>query len=196
MFDFSVFLIEDFFPKGFCTFDGRTADGVVSGSFVFLQADLGKVSCRFVVLVLGPTFEGVVVAFVAVEPNGQEQMGGVLDGFFGRAQDLVIGCGGVFAIRARGSEDLVSELVVGFVGRKAVADPIFEFGCTFFTEELRVDLEQIGPFVGPVIDEPIAADEFIDNTIAFDSAFGRIGQKRPDRFGGRRNACEVQGHSP
>ena len=70
VFDFAVLFVEDFFPKGFCTFDSRTADGVVSGSFVFLQANLGKVSCRFVVLVLGPTFEGVVVAFVAVEANG------------------------------------------------------------------------------------------------------------------------------
>ena len=123
-------------------------------------------------------------------------MGGVLDGFFGRAQDLVIGCGGVFAIGARGSEDLVSELVVGFIGRKAVADPIFEFGCTLFAQELRVDLEQVGPFVRPVIDEPIAADELIDDPIAFDSTFGRIGQKRSDRFGGRWNARKVQGHSP
>ena len=73
--DFAVFFVEDFFPQWLCTFDGCASDGAVSRGFVFLQADLGEISSRFIVLVLGPALKGVVVAFVAVEPYGQEQVG-------------------------------------------------------------------------------------------------------------------------
>jgi hypothetical protein len=60
-------------------FDGRCRRSSCPATrYILLAADLGEVGERLVVLVLRPALERMVVALVAVEPHGQEQVRGVL----------------------------------------------------------------------------------------------------------------------
>ncbi len=78
--DFAVWSLSDTISySGLAAFDGRAADFLVAaGPGSFLQSDLGEERRHLVVLVLRPAFEGMIVALVAVEADGQEQMRGVL----------------------------------------------------------------------------------------------------------------------
>ena len=70
-----------------------------------LEADLREEGGRLVILVLGPALERVIVALVAVEPNGQEELGRVLHGGRRLAEDLEIGGRRVVLVRAGGRHD-------------------------------------------------------------------------------------------
>ena len=69
MFDFRSARIGHFLVEWFGSFHSRTADGLFAGRFVFLQRDLREIGGCFVILVLRPTFKGMIVAFIAVESN-------------------------------------------------------------------------------------------------------------------------------
>ena len=72
---------------------------------VTLQADLGEVGGGFVILILRPALERVIVAFVAVEAGGEEQVRGVLHDHVRLTQNLKIRSRRVILVRARGGQD-------------------------------------------------------------------------------------------
>ena len=91
-----------------------------------LEVGLGEECGEMIVLVLGPAFERVVVALVAVEARAEEEVGGVFHGLRRRAEDLVVGGGGVFLVGTLGGEDVADEVVVGDVVFHLLADPVAE----------------------------------------------------------------------
>ena len=141
MFHFSGASIGHFFVQRFCAFDSRATDGLVARFIVLFQRDLRKERGSLVVLILGPSFKWMVMAFVAVEPNSEKQVGGVFKGIFWGSQDFVVRSGWVFAIGAGCSNDLVHELVIGLIASHTLADPFSEFCSPFFAQELRIDLQ-------------------------------------------------------
>jgi hypothetical protein len=127
-----------------------------------------------VILVLGPAFERVVVALVAVEAGGEEEVGGVLHRLGGRAEDSSSRlAAGLSRLEPEAVSIFPDELVVGRVGGDFLADPIAETFRAFFAEELAVHLEEVGPFVGPVVDVVGGADQAFDEGVAL--AAGRAG---------------------
>ena len=73
-----------------------------------------------------------------------------------------------------------------------LADPVAEGLDALVAEELAVDLEQVGPLVGPVLDVLAAADELVDQFVAL-GALGRgVGEEGARRLGGRRQAGQVE----
>ena len=143
-------------------FDGRAADHRVAAGRIFRSIHLGEEGRQVVVLVLRPAFERMVMALVAVEARGQEQVRRVLHQRFGRAQRFVIRCGRVSFRRAAGGEDLAGELVVRCVGSDFAANPAAERGRAFDAEILAVHHQEVGPLVGPEIDVVVVADELVD----------------------------------
>ena len=75
----------------------------------------GRSTRPVVILVLRPALERMIVALVAVEAHGQEQVRRVLHQRRRVAEDLVIGGGRIFEVRAAGGQDLVGKLVVGLI---------------------------------------------------------------------------------
>jgi len=78
---------------------GRAADLLALKLGVFLPADLCEERGQIVILVLRPTLEWVVVALIAVEAHGQEQLRRVFHGRVGVAQNLVVACWRVVEVR-------------------------------------------------------------------------------------------------
>ena len=74
--------------------------------------EAGEVGGSFIVLVLRPSLEGMVVALVAVETGRQEEMGRVLHGSLRSPQDLVVGGGRIRLVRTARGQDLSDEIVV------------------------------------------------------------------------------------
>ena len=67
--NFYVARVGDFFIKRLSPFDGRSTDGSVARRFILFERYLREVRGRFIVLILGPFFERVIVALVAIESN-------------------------------------------------------------------------------------------------------------------------------
>src|SRR5436309_1477906 len=81
---------------------------------------------------------GVVVALVAVEAHGEEELRGVLHDRVGGAEHLVVAGGRVVEVGARGGQHAVDELVVGHVRGDRLANPGAEGGGPLHAEELAV----------------------------------------------------------
>ena len=189
-----VFL--DDLKERFCAFDRRPAEFASVAGGVFLEAELREIGRRLVILILGPALEGMVVAFVAVEPRGEEKMRRVFQGLRRLAQGLPVTGGGIVLVGAAGGHDVPHELVVGHVLFERRPDPAAEPLGALFPEELGVYLKQIAPFVGPVLHEIDAAHQLIHQRLAFDAAFPRIRQKTAQLFGGRGQPGKIQGDAP
>ena len=188
--------------------DGRAADRLAAaGSGRPCRPTWAKYAASLVVLVLRPALERVVVALVAVEPDGQEQLRRVLHRRRpGRGGSCSTTAGGFSRVRPAGRQDLARR-----TGRRAcssatcVADPLAEGGGALVAEELAVDLEQVGPLVRPVLDVVVAADQPVDQRVALGSRVaacrrGRPGRRRPSaagrsgrgrRGGGTRRRCRA-----
>ena len=74
----------------------------------------------------------------------------------------------------------------------ACLDPLAKRRGALVAEELAVDLQQVGPFVGPVLDEIRAADQLVDQLVAFDLAGPGVLQELADRFRFGRQAGQVE----
>ena len=93
--------VKDFFVQRFFALHRCAADGFVAAIFVVLfQSDLSEVGGSLIVLILRPSFEGMVVAFVAVESGGQPEMGGVFHDLVRCTEDLIIAGGRVVLVGA------------------------------------------------------------------------------------------------
>ena len=86
VFDLALLRIGDDFVQRLASFDGRAADHRIAAGRIFGPIDLGEVRGQVIILVLRPALEGMVVALVAVEARGEEQVRGVLHQRFGRAE--------------------------------------------------------------------------------------------------------------
>ena len=186
-----VFVVGDFVER-LGAFDGGAGDGLVAGGGVFFEIYAGEKGGELEILVLGPAFEGVVVAGVAVEAGGEEEVGGVLHRLGGGAENFVVTRGGVFAVGAGRGEDFLGELIVGRVGGDFLADPVAETFRALFAQELAVHLEEVGPFVGPVVDVVGRADEAVDDGVAFPAGRAGVGEEFADLGGSGREAGEVE----
>ena len=76
--DFARARVGDHLVERLGRLDLGAADHPSATSRVRLQADLREEGRSLVVLVLSPTLERMIVALVAVEPHGQEELGRVL----------------------------------------------------------------------------------------------------------------------
>ena len=103
--DFAFAGVLHDFVKRNSSFNGGAADGFTSLSRIALKSDLRKERGGLVILVLVPALEGMVVALVAVEAGGEEEVGGVLHRLFGLAQDLEVGGGGIGLVGTARGED-------------------------------------------------------------------------------------------
>src|SRR5262245_53255919 len=93
MLDLAFLGIGDDFIQWPAFFYSRSADLALAARRIARAIDLGKVGREVVVLILRPALEGMVVALVAVEARGEEQMRRVLHQGFRRAERLeVCGC--------------------------------------------------------------------------------------------------------
>ena len=68
----------------------------------------------------------------------------------------------VVDVGAAGSQNLTSKLVVRLILRDPVLDPISQSRGPFFAQKLAIDLQEVGPFVGPVLNVFATADEAAD----------------------------------
>ena len=172
--------------------DRRAADLLVPGGRIGLQFQPGEERGGLEVLVLRPAFERVIVALVAVEPHAEEQMGSVFHRVQRIAEDLVVRGGRVLAVRSAGGQDFAHELVVRLARGQLSADPLAKFGGTLRTQELAVDLQQVGPLVRPVLDEILAADQLIHQLVAFRPGVAGVGQELAHGVGRRRQSGQIQ----
>ena len=83
---------------------------------------------------------------------------------------------------ALGGDETGDHFVPGGVGLHVFANPGVVGLHRGWTELRTVDQEQVGPFVGPVIDEFRAGEERVDQSSAFVSA--GVFEERFDFFGG------------
>ena len=146
------------FVKRLGILDRAAADLFTFALGVFLQGHLGEISGQMIVLILGPALEGMIVAFVAIEPRGEEKMGRILHRLRGRAENLPITGRRILASRACRGQNFASKLIVGRVLLDLVANPRAEQVGAFGPQELAIALEEIGPFIGPKINVLRAAN--------------------------------------
>ena len=156
---------------------------------------MGKKRSGLVVLILSPSFKRVIVALVAIEPDAQEEVRGVFHHRGRVAQDLVIVGGRVLFGASGGDQNRLHELVVGDVFLNLIANPGPECDGAFRGEELAIDLQKVGPFVGPVVHERLAADQLVDCSRSFFTGRFCVGQEGFDFVGGRWKAGQIKIHA-
>ncbi len=192
--DLAFLPVKNFLIKGLGPLNRRAADLAVLALGVGLQPHPGEVGGGLVILVLSPALEGVVVTLVAVEPDRQEQLRGVLHRGVRVAQNLVVRRRRMLPVRARGGHDLAHELVVRHVLVNLVANPAAERHRSLGAQVLPVHLQQVGPLVRPVVDELGRADQPVHQRLALGLRLRRIVQERPQVLGRGRQAGQVQIH--
>src|SRR5687768_9584517 len=79
-----------------------------------------------VVIVLGPAFVGVVVAFGALKAGAKKDLGGGFGARRGIAVRPIVICGWVPISAAARGQDLAGELIKGPIGGDALAYPMME----------------------------------------------------------------------
>ena len=175
--DFTCILLINYFVKGFPPFHSRPSNVLILAFRRRLEGNTGKIRRHFVVLILGPALERVIVALVAIESGCQKEMSGVLHDGIGLAQDFVVRGRRVFLVRSLGRENLARERVIRGIGFNLVSDPIAEQRSTFGPEKLAIDLQQVGPLVGPVIHKLTVAHEVINQGFPFLAGTSLIAEK-------------------
>ena len=155
-----------------------------------LGADAREEVGEGVVLVVGPFFEGVVVALRAADREAQESLARVLSHRLWVLMDGEEVCGAVVEARAARRDDVAGESVPGDIRGHPVADPAV-VGVDGLRPELRAgDEENVTPFIAPVIDELGAREDELDEPLVLPRR--GIGEERPDLFGGREPADRVE----
>ena len=114
---------------------------------------------------MGPAFEGMIVALVAVEAHAEERLADILGHLAGLTQHAqVIHCG-VFIGAAFGREERARQLVVGDILRDLPADPIAVKPDGFLAKVLAVALQQVCPFVRPELHVVVAGQKVLDQLL-------------------------------
>ncbi len=131
------------------------------------------------------------MALVAIEPDSQEEMRRVFEDIFRGSQNLKVRSSWVLAIRARRRHDLIDEGIVRRILGNLFANPIAEAGCTFFAEELGVDLQQIAPLVGPMVHVVVASQQFVDQSVSLLLRRSWVSEKLANLFGCWRQTGQV-----
>src|SRR5712672_204952 len=112
--------------------------------------DLGKISSELVVLVLRPSLERMIVAFIAIESRGQEELSRVLSQHLRRPKYFVVRRRWIrFRGSARG-DDLADELVVWRVYCDFATNPFPPRSRAFDGQKLAVDHQKIAPLIRPI----------------------------------------------
>src|SRR5438876_12408337 len=107
------------------------------------NADSGEECGHLIVLILRPSLEGMIVTLRADHADAQENLGGLFHRRLGLARNAEeIRRGIVVGAAARG-EQLAHNLVVWFVGRDGVADPLPEFVRALYAKILAAGLPQV-----------------------------------------------------
>ena len=70
---------------------------------------------HFIILVLRPALERVIMAFVTIKSCGKEEMGGIFHCVLRCSQNLIIGGRRIFLVGTRGCENFFGKLVIGSV---------------------------------------------------------------------------------
>ncbi len=136
------------------------------------------------------------MALVAVEADRQEQLRRVLHRRRRLAQDLVIRRRRVGHRGPGAGQDGVDELIIRQVVGDRLPDPVAQGAGARLAQELSVDLQQVGPFVSPVLDKVGAADQLVDQLVALDLGVAVVGQEGADDFRLGRQAGQVEVDPP
>ena len=104
----------------------------------------------------------MVVAFVAVETNRQEQVGRIFHDQRGVAENLEVGGRRALDSGATGGENLTGRFIVRLIPGDHVLDPVAHGDGPLLAEEFPIDLKHVGPFVGPMLDIFRVSDQLID----------------------------------
>ena len=83
-------------------------------------------------------------------------------------------------------------MIVRCIGLHLIPDPFPEGLGAFSAEELTVHLQQVGPFVGPMIDVIVVAHELIHQLGALGAGFAFVGEKFFDHVHAGRKAGKVE----
>ena len=158
-------LLHDF-EKGLGSLHRGASELAAGARGILCERELREVSSGLIILILRPALEGMVVAFVAIEPGGEEKMRRVFHRLRWLTQDFPVTRRGIIFIGTVGGDDLANELVVWHVFINRAADPCAEAFSALLAKELGVDLKQVTPLVGPVFDEIDAADQLVDDSLA------------------------------
>ena len=155
-----------------------------------LHADARKQIRELEILLLGPLFERMVVAAGARDALAEKRLGHVfrqIDGIFMQHEvierPVLTGAAGT-------GKNLAGELVPGLVGLHPVADPIVESPHRGRTQLTAGNQQQVGPFVGPIIDEFVLLQEAVDQLGAL--VFGTVAQEGFHVLGGGQRARSIQ----
>ena len=89
-------------------------------------------------------------------------------------QNFVVGSRRVILVGAACCDDLACELVVRRVVGDLVSNPGAERRGTLRAEEFTIDLQEISPLVGPVIDVVVATNQLFDQLVALDLAIALV----------------------
>ena len=179
------FLVLHDFEQGLGTFDGRTTDLPAFRRGIGTEFELGEEGRGVVVLILRPTLKRMVVAFVAVEADGEEQLCRRFHDGIGSAQDLEVRRRRILAVRPRRGDDAPSELIVGSVLGDLRANPVTKRHRPLGSQVFSIDHQEVGPLVRPVVHIFRTSDQPIDYLLAFDFRGAIIVQELADLFGGR-----------
>ncbi len=194
MLHFARLDVLDELIKRFASFDGGFSNFAFARCGILFQLELGEVRRHFVVLILGPPFEGVVVTFVAVEPGRQKEMSRILHRLGRFAENLVVGSGRIFLVRTAGRENLAGKGVVGRIVFYLLLNPFPQHLGADRTEKLPVDLQKVGPLVRPMLDKVRTADQLVHKLITLHPGRTLVVKKRAHGFRCRRKTGQIQGN--
>ena len=187
-----IVVIDHFFGDLFVGVGFSATDEMVAAEGSRLEGHLGKEGAELVILVLGPAFERVIVAFVAVEPNPQKRLGNIFGHLAGISQSPEVIAGRIFKGAALGEHQVAGELVEGTICRKLVADPAAEHPDTLLTQVFGIALEQVCELVGPEFRVRGGSDEAVHQGLPLLGGPGGVGEESPHRLRCRRLPSDVQ----
>ena len=132
------------------------------------QSERG-VECRhFVVLVLRPLLEWVIVTLGADHTHAEKDLGCFLHGRLWIASYTEEIRGWAFVRSATTRKQLACHLVVGLVGGDGLADPFVERVHAFFAQIFAVGLQQVAPLQCPMVHEGRTRNQLVDHAAALD----------------------------
>src|SRR5207249_7694946 len=103
--------------------------------------NLAEESGQMVILILGPAFEGMIVALVAIETFCQKEVGRIFHRLGRSADNLPIAGGRILSIGSCRGQNLARKLIIRRVLFDLVANPGAEPLGAFAAEKLAVALE-------------------------------------------------------
>ena len=138
--DLGIVFLEDDFIKWLGSLDGGAANFALTAGWVSLESYLRKEGGHLVVIVLGPSLEGVVMAFVAIEASGKEKMGRVFHRVLWSTKNLIVRGWRVVLVGAGSGNDFLGEFIVRSVLGDFFTDPFAEQLGSLGREELTIHL--------------------------------------------------------